>query len=164
MLKKIVLFALLLLPLGAFAQEKIAYFSPMEIYVIMPEFKQMQDTLQKVQADMRKELDILQEEYTKKYQTFMNESEGLIESIKVRRMQEIQGLEERISLYNEQAIQELNQLQQALSEPIQKKLREAVQAVGAANNFLYVLEATGLWYIAPNAIDATPLVQKHLKL
>ena len=164
MLKKIVLCALIVLPLGAFAQEKIAYFNPSEIFVIMPEFKQMQDSLQKVQAYMQNELVGLRDEYNKKYQAFMNESDGLIESIKIRRMQEIQDLEQRAALYSEQAQQDLMQLQQTLSEPIQKKLRDAVQAVGAANNYLYILEGGSVWYISPNAIDATPLVQKYLKL
>ena len=164
MLKKFVLFALLLLPLGAFAQEKIAYFNPSEIIVIMPEYKQMQDSLQKTSAYMQKEMDILREEYSKKYQAFMNESEGLIESIKIRRMQEIQDLEQRASLYSEQSQQELEQLYQALMTPINKKVRDAVQAVGAANNFLYILHGESLLYVSPHAIDATPLVQKQLRL
>ena len=164
MLKKIALFALLLLPLGAFAQEKIAYFNPMEIYVIMPEYKQMQDSLQKTSAEMEKEMEILREEYNKKYQAFMNESEGLIESIRIRRLQEIQSLEERATLNNEQFQQALMQLQQSLSAPVKKKMTDAIQAVGAANNFLYILDGSVLLYWSPNAIDATPLIQKYLKL
>ena len=164
MLKKIVLFALLLLPLGVFAQEKIAYFNLTEVYVIMPEFKQMQDSLQKTQAAMEKELQVLQEEYNKKYQSLMEEGEGLIESIKMRRLQDVQSLEERINLFYEQSRQQLAQLQQALSEPIEKKINDAVQAVGASNNFLYILRGEAISYISPNAIDATKLVQKYLKL
>ena len=164
MLKRIVLFTLLVLPLGVFGQEKIAYFNPQEIYVIMPEFKQMQDSLQKTHAIMKKELDNLQDEYTKKYQALMEEGDKLIESIKLRRLQEIQGIEERANLYNEQAQQELMQLQQALLVPIQKKVNDAVQAVGAANNFLYILSGEVLLYTSPNAVDATPLIQKYLKL
>ena len=164
MLKKIALFALLLLPLGAFAQEKIAYFNPAEIYVIMPEVKQMNDSLQKTQEYMEKEMGALQEEYVKKYQAYMNESEGLIESIKVRRLQDIQDAEERITLSRDQFQQALGQLQQALLAPIQKKINDAIQAVGAANNFLYILDMAALLYWSPNAIDATPLIQKQLKL
>ena len=166
MFKKIVFFALLALPLGAFAQEKIAYFNPAEVVVIMPEYKQMQDSLQKVQVEYQKEIEMLKEEYNNKYQAFMNESEGLSEAIKIRRMQEIQSIEERAALFGEDSQQRLYQLQQALFEPIQRKLQDALKAVGAANNFLYILNANQeiLYYISPNAIDATPLVLKHLKL
>jgi outer membrane protein len=166
MFKKIVLFALIVLPIGAFAQDKIAYFNPAEIYAIMPEVKQMQDSLQKVQTEVQAELQIMKDEYNKKYQAFMNESEGLIESIKIRRMNEISDLEQRAQLFQEDASQRLMQTQQSLAEPIQKKVHDALQAVGAANNFLYILDASLniAPYISPNAIDATPLVQKQLKL
>jgi len=164
MLKKIILCALILLPLGAFAQEKIAYFNPKEVIVIMPEYKQMEDSIQKTRAFMVRELEGMQDEYKNKYQAFMNEGEGLIESIKIRRYQEIQDLEQRAALYNEQSQQELEQLYVKLMEPIQKKVRDALQAVGAANNFLYILDASVLLYTSPNAIDATKLIEKYLKL
>ncbi|MDR2804440.1 MAG: OmpH family outer membrane protein [Dysgonamonadaceae bacterium] len=164
MLKKIVLFALILLPLGAFAQEKIAYFNPAEVIVIMPEYKQMQDSLEKTQAAIQTELKVLQEEYNKKYQAFMSEGDSLIESIKIRRLQEIQDMEQRASVYNEQSQQELSKLYQSLLAPIQLKVRDAIQAVGKANGFVYILNAEGLLYTSPNAIDATPLVQKQLGL
>jgi len=164
MLRKVILFALLLLPLGAFAQEKIAYFNQREIIVIMPEYKQMEDSLQKFQLAVQTEMEILREEYDKKYQAFMKEADGLIESVKTRRMLEIQDLDQRYSLYAEQSQQDYSQLSQALSAPITKKLHDALQAVGAANNFLYILPGENLLYTSPNAIDATPLVQKHLKL
>jgi outer membrane protein len=164
MLKKIVLLALVMLPLGTFAQEKIAYFNQAEVMVIMPEFKQMQDSLQKTQVAMQTEMKTMQEEYDKKYQAFMKESEGLIESIKIRRLQEIRDLEERAGLYNEQMQQELIQIRDSLLGPVQQKVRDAVQTVGKTNGFIYILDASVLWYIDANAIDATPLVQKQLGL
>jgi len=166
MLKKIALCALILLPLGAFAQEKIAYFNPLEIYVIMPEFKQMQDSLQKEEAAVRAELQILEEEYAKKTEAFMREGEGLIETIRVRRLQEIQEIEQRANIFHRDQQERLAQLQESLVEPIQKKVKDAIKAVGAANNFLYILNGNPeiLLYVSPNAIDATPLVQQYLKL
>jgi outer membrane protein len=164
MSKKIVLLALALLPLGAFAQEKIAYFNPTEVIVIMPEYKQMQDSVQKVQAGNEAEMQILREEYDRKYQAFMKEGETLSENIKIRRMQEIQDIEQRAANFNEQSQKELQDLYQALLTPIQQKVRDAIQAVGKTNGFIYILSAEALLYTAPNAIDATPLVQKQLGL
>jgi outer membrane protein len=164
MFKKIILSVLLMLPLGVFAQEKIAYFSSQEIIVIMPEYKQMQDSLQNTQKAIQAEMEILKEEYNTKYQAFMKEGDTLIESIRIRRMQEIQDIEQRASTYAEQEQQRLGQLQQALYEPILKKVREAIQEVGKENNFTYILEGGSLLYISTTATDATPLVQKKLKL
>jgi outer membrane protein len=164
MFKKIILAVLVTLPLGAFAQEKIAYFNAQEIIVIMPEYKKMQDSLQVTQTAIKAELGILQEEYSNKYQAFMKEGDTLIESIRIRRMQEIQDLEQRAANYNEQSQQQLEQLYRSLLEPIQKKIRDAIQAVGKENNFTYILDAAGLLYVSPTATDATPLIQKNLKL
>jgi outer membrane protein len=164
MFKKIILAALLMLPLGAFAQEKIGYFNSQEIIVIMPEFKKMQDSIQTTQTAIKAELATMQEEYNKKYQAFMKEGETLIESIRIRRMQEIQDLEQRASTYAEQSQQQLQQLQQSLLDPIQQKVRAAIQEVGKENGFTYILDAAGLLYVATTATDATPLVQKKLKL
>jgi outer membrane protein len=164
MLKKIILLALVVLPLGAFAQEKIAYFNRMEVFVIMPEYKQMQDSIQKMQTENEAEMQVIREEYDRKYQAFMKDGDTLSEAIKIRRMQEIQDIEQRAATFNENSQKRLQDLYQALLAAIQQKVSDATQAVGKANGFTYILNAEALLYVAPNAIDATPLVQKQLGL
>jgi outer membrane protein len=162
MFKKIVLFAILLFPVGAFAQEKIAYFNSAEVITTMPEYTQMQDSIQKTQAAVQSELLILEEEYKKKYEAFMAEADKLVETIKVRRMQEIQDIEQRAATFQEQSQKQLQQLYEQLLAPIQQKVRSAIQTVGAENNFTYILDAASLLYFSSSASDATPLVKKKL--
>ncbi|MDR0682319.1 MAG: OmpH family outer membrane protein [Dysgonamonadaceae bacterium] len=162
MFKKIVLFAILLLPVGTFAQEKIAYFNSAEVITTMPEYTQMQDSIQKTQAAVQSELLILEEEYKKKYEAFMADADKLVETIKVRRMQEIQDIEQRAATFQEQSQKQLQQLYEQLLAPIQQKVREAIQTVGVENNFTYILDAVSLLYYSPSASDATPLVKKKL--
>jgi outer membrane protein len=164
MLKKIVLFALLLLPVGAFAQDKIGYFNSAEVIPAMPEYTLMQDSLQKTQNAIRTELATMEDEYTKKYQAFMKEGETLIENIKIRRMQEIQDLEQRAATYGETSQKQLQDLYDQLLAPIQQKVRDAIQAVGNENNFTYIFDAAGLLYVSPTAANATALVKKKLGL
>jgi outer membrane protein len=165
MLKKFVLFALVLIPAGAIAQEaKIAYLNSPEVITAMPEYLQLQDSLQKTKDAIETELKILEDEYNKKYTAFMSESETLVEAIRVRRLQEIQDIESRAQTFNQQSQQQLQQLQQALFVPIQQKVKEAIEAVGAENNFIYIVDAATLLYINPQSTDATPLVKKKLGL
>ncbi|MDR1436574.1 MAG: OmpH family outer membrane protein [Candidatus Symbiothrix sp.] len=165
MLKKIVFFAFLFISAGAIAQEiKIAYLNSSEVITAMPEFLQMQDTLQKTKDAIDAELKILEDEYNKKYTAFMAESETLVESIRIRRLQEIQDIEQRAQTFNQQSQQTLQQLQQNLFVPIQQKVKDTIEAVGAENNFTYVVDAATLLYISPQSIDATPLVKKKLGL
>ncbi|MDR0832597.1 MAG: OmpH family outer membrane protein [Candidatus Symbiothrix sp.] len=162
MLKKIVLVALFALPVSVFAQEKIAYFNAPEVITALPEYKQLTDSLQNTQKQIQAELQILEEEYQKKYKAFMDEGDKLIESIKIRRMQEIKDIEERAGLFNEQSQQRLVETRDNLLKPIQEKVRTALQAVATENNFTYVLDVNALVYVSPSAVDAVPLVKKKL--
>ncbi|MDH8702648.1 outer membrane protein [Dysgonomonadaceae bacterium PH5-43] len=169
MLKKIVLFALLMLPLGAIAQDKIAYLDSEAVMSVMPEVAQMQDSIQKVQEAFKKEMTIMEDEYSKKFEAYMAEAEGLIESIRTRREGELRDIEQRAQAHQEQFQTDLQQLYRQLLAPIQQKVREAIQTVGAENNFTYVLEASAqagsqILYVSPTAVDATPLVKQKLGL
>ncbi|MDR0799809.1 MAG: OmpH family outer membrane protein [Dysgonamonadaceae bacterium] len=163
MLKKITLFALLFISMGAMAQEaKIAYFNSMEVVPAMPEYTRMQDSIQKKQASIENELKIMGEEYNKKYTAFMEQGDKLDESIKIRRLQEIKDLEERAQNFNQMSQQQLEQLYKSLLEPIQQKVKNAIAEIGAENHFAYILDVASLLYIDPSSTDATPLVKKKL--
>jgi outer membrane protein len=164
MIKKFVLFALILIPMGAIAQEtqKIAHLNYDELVQIMPEFTKMQDSLQRVQTAMENELKLLGEEYNKKYAAFMEESDKLLENIKVRRLGELNDLEERAKLYNQQSQQQLEQTYRNLMAPIYEKVKNAIALVGADNNFAYILNSASFLYVNPSSIDATPLVKAKL--
>ena len=166
MLKRIVLFALLFVSMGAMAQDvsKIAYFNSGEIITIMPEYLQMQDSLKREQTAVEDEMKIFEEEYSKKYAALMAEGDTLIESIKVRRLQEIRDIEEKAGIFNQESQQRLQQLQQNLFIPIQQKVRTALEEVGTENGFAYILDAASLLFVNPSSTDATPLVKAKLGL
>jgi outer membrane protein len=168
MIKRIVLFTLLLIPVGTFAQEiKIAYLNSAEVITAMPEYIQMQDSVQKMTNAIQAELKTMEEEYALKYEALMRESDTLVESIRVKRLQEIQDIEQRANTFQQQQQQQLQQLQESLFTPIQEKLKNAVDAVGVENNFTYIFNAAPnlLLYVNPtSSIDATPLVKKKLGL
>lgn len=166
MIKKLILFALLLAPVAMSAQEvqKIAYFKYYEVIQEMPEFKQMQDSIQKQAEVFDSEMKIMDAEYQKKYKDFLEQQETLTESIKIRRQQELQEIGERAMNFQQHAQQQQQQLQQALLEPIQEKIMKAVQDVGKENHFSYILETNSLLYFSPQSPDATPLVKAKLGL
>jgi outer membrane protein len=130
----------------------------------MPEYTQMMDSLQKTQTAIENELNILREEYEKKYNAFMAEADKLVENIKIRRMQELQDIEERAQTFQQQSQQKLMQIQQDLSKPIQQKVKNALEAVGEENNFAYIIEISNLVFVNSKSVDATPLVKRKLGL
>lgn len=166
MFKKIVLFALLLLPMGVFAQEnaKIAHVNSMEIFNAMPETAAAEKEFAAFNQSFQDELKRLEEEYNKKYTEYMQQQDSLTQSIRIRRLQEVKDLEERIQTFYQQSSQESQKKREDLNMPIIQKIQNAIKAVGDENGYTYVMEAGAFIYVSPKAIDATPLVRTKLGL
>lgn len=162
MLKKIVLFAFLLIPAMGFAQEKIAYFKSSDVIPTMPEYSQMLDSLKKSETALQAELETMADEYTKKVTAFTEQQATLTESIKALRLKEIERIRESTETFQRQAAQIQDDLQKSLFAPIEAKIRKALQEVGAENQFTYIVNADLMLYISPQSQDATPLVKNKL--
>ena len=95
-MKKLIIFLLMMLPLGVFAQEsKIAIVNTQEVIQAMPEFATMQKQMADMEAKYKNEMQVMQDEYNKKYSDFVAQQDSLTENIKMRRMQELQDMEQR---------------------------------------------------------------------
>lgn len=165
MKKIIALMAIMLLPLGAIAQNtKVAYVYAQEVMVIMPEFTEMQNSINALSENYRKELQQMEEEYRRKYTDFVNQQDSLTENIRMRRMQEIQDMETRIQTLVQTGEEEIQAKQQELVRPIQDKLRNAIKAVGDERNYSYIIDPQALLHIGSDVEDATPFVRTKLGL
>ncbi len=165
MFKKLFLIALSVLPLSLFAQEvKIAHVNTSVIFNAMPEVSAMETEIANLNKSFTEELKSLEDEYNKKYTKFMQESDSLNESIKMRRMQEVQDLQQRIETFYQQARQDVQKKQQELQAPIEKKIADAIKAVGEEQGYTYVMQDGVFLYISSKSIDATALVKTKLGL
>jgi len=169
MLKKIVLFALLLIPMMGYAQEqKIAYFKSGEVIPLMPETKQMMDSLKKSGDAYQAELQSISDEYTKKMTALTEQQDTLSQNIKVLRMREIDRIRESAETLQQQAQQSQSDLQQTLFAPILAKITKALEEIGTENHYAYIINHdpnnSVLLYISPQSPDVTPLVKAKLGL
>ncbi|MDR1370073.1 MAG: OmpH family outer membrane protein [Dysgonamonadaceae bacterium] len=164
MFKKILLVALLALPFGVFAQDKIAFVNTQEILALMPETKAAQVEMEKMGKQIDSELKTLEDEFAKKYQTFVQQSDTLVESIKIRRTTELNEIRQRMETYREEAQQHIYTKQNDLMTPIHQKLIDTIKTVGEENGYAYIMQKEAFIFIAETAIDATPLVKKKLGL
>lgn len=164
MKKLIALVVVMLLPLGVFAQDKVAYVYTQEIIVTMPEFADMQKKLTDLGENYRKEMQQMEEEYKRKYTAFVAEQDSLTENIRLRRMQELQDIEGRVQNLMQVAQEDMDKQQNELLMPIQDKLRNAINAVGKEKGYSYIIEPQMLLYIGDNVVDATPFVKTKLGL
>ena len=162
-MKKLVIFLLMMFPLGLFAQEsKIAIVNTAEVMQAMPEFADMQKQMQEMEANYQKELKVMSDEYQKKYSDFIAQQDSLTENIRLRRMQELDDINQRSQNFIQVSQQDFQKKQNELLTPIQEKLRNAIAAVGKENGYLYILDPQIVLYKSDTAIDATAQVKAKL--
>ena len=162
-MKKLVIFLLMMFPLGLFAQEsKIAIVNTQEVMMAMPEFTDMQKQMQEMEANYQKELKVMSDEYEKKYSDFIAQQDSLTENIRLRRMQELEDIQQRSQNFIQVSQQDFQKKQGELLTPIQEKLRNAIAAVGKENGYLYILDPQIVLYKSDTAIDATAQVKAKL--
>lgn len=162
-MKKLIIFLLMMLPLGAFAQEsKIAIVNTQEVIQAMPEFATMQKQMADMETKYKNEMQVMQDEYTKKYSDFVAQQDSLTENIKMRRMQELQDMEQRTQNFIQISQQDFQKKQGELFAPIQDKLKKAIKDVGDEKGYVYILDPQIVLYQGNAAVDATPFVKAKL--
>lgn len=166
-MKKLIIFLLMILPLGVSAQEaKVALVNSNDILAIMPEITAMQGQLKELNDQFTKEMKTMEDEWTNKYNSYIAQQDSLTENIKTKRMQELQDIQDRMQNFSQVAQQDMGKKQQELLAPIQEKLRNAIKAVGDEKGYTYIFDNNPgiVLYVGNAAVDATPLVKAKLGL
>ena len=78
------------------------------------------------------------------------------DAIRMDQEKQLMQIQERYQLFIQNSQQEMGQLEQKLLEPVHTKIREAIQSVGAENNFTYLLDVANVVYVSPTAENVTP--------
>ena len=148
------------------AQNNVAYVNTLDIINSMPDKTSATERLNTLSENYKQELQVMQNEYNKKYSDFITYQENLAESIKLRRMQELTDLENQIQEFTKIAQKDIEEHEQQLLEPIKLKVNEAIKAVGIDQNYtvIYDLDNPSIMFVTPNAIDANQLVKSKLNI
>lgn len=162
MLKKLIILLFIAMPLGVFAQDKIAYINTQEIFGQMPELSDVESKFATRQEEIRKSLQDMEAEYQKKLAEFQNDTTTVTQSILEDRRRQLDQIQERYEKYAQDSQKELAEYQQQLVSPLQQKLQKAIQKVGADKGFTYIIEAGVLLYVAPGAVNVGDLVKAEL--
>lgn len=145
-------------------QVSVAYVNTTEILDLMPEKAQATQQLQILSENYKKELELMQNDYNKKYSDYISYQASLSENIKLRRMQELTELENRISQFMELAQKDIENQERILIEPLKKIISNTIHAVGVENKYtvIYDLANPGIAFVSPDAVNANPLVKSKL--
>lgn len=165
-MKKLLLTLLVLMPMYLFAQapQKIAIVNAQAILMDMPETKAMQTELDKLKKKYEDTIVTMRQELQKKYEEYVAQQDTMIETIKLRKQQDIQDIQKRIEDLMNVANEDIQKKQIELMNPIQQKLKSAIDKVGAENGYAYILDAQMMHYVGATGIDCTSKVRTQLGL
>jgi outer membrane protein len=157
---------MLLAGTSAFSQQQInvAYVNTDELLNELPAKQQATEQLLTLSNNYKKELELMQNDYNKKYSDYITYQASLAENIKLRRMQELTELESRMQQFMELAQQDIENQEKELLKPLRQKISEAIHAVGLEQRFtvIYDLADSGIAFVSPDAVNANPLVKRKL--
>lgn len=164
-MKKVILMALLMLPLSMMAQ-KFGHFNSADIIQIMPEYTTAQEEIQKLQTQYETDLKRMQDELKKKSEDFDKEKATLLDNVRQRRELELQDLYQRIQQNYQDNQKSLSETSQQKMQAISEKMLAAIKAVGSEGGYVYIMDTSaGIPYISTTlSTDVTTQVKAKLGL
>ena len=157
-MKKIILAILMVLPMTMFAQ-KIGHVNIDAVAQGMPEFASLQTELQNLQKQFQEEMQRKQTEFQTKAETYDKEKDGLSETLRSYREKELQTAYEELQKFGQTSEQELQRLSSTKQNEIMDKILKAIEEVGAAGSYTYILPVSGIAYTGAGANDITDQVK-----
>jgi outer membrane protein len=156
-------FTLMFLTLNLSAQSKVAHIDSQTLISEMPEVKEAQAQLEKLQKTYATEIDASMKEYQTKLQTYSADAQNQTQVTNDARQKELAGMEQNIQQYQQTASQDIQKKQADLLRPLIEKARAAIQKVARAQGFDYVIDGTqGGSLILADGKDLMEDVKKEL--
>ena len=131
MLKRITLILMVaLLPLIAMAQTvKLGYINSQEVMMMMPEVNDVEKQLADFNEKNMKYLQDMEKEIQDKYAKYEQEKNNMTDAIRRVQEEELMGLQQRLQTTYQALQQEAQKKQTELIQPLQEKLRIAIESV-----------------------------------
>ena len=146
-----------------FTHSKVAHIDSQSLISQMPEVKEAQAQIEKLQKTYQTEIEASMKEYQTKLQTYSADAQNQTEVTNQARQKELQGMEQNIQQYQQTAAQDIQQKQADLLRPLIEKARAAIQKVAREQGFDYVIDATpGGALILSDGKDLLADVKKEL--
>ena len=157
-MKKIIFAMLLALPMTMFAQ-KIGHVNVDAVAQGMPDYAALQTEIQNLQKQFDDELQRKETDIRAKSDAYEKEKATLSETLRTYREQEIQKAIQEYQQFGQTSEQELQNTYQTKMGALQEKIMKAVEEVGAAGGFAYILPSGAIAYIGTGATDVTDQVK-----
>ena len=145
------------------AQTKIAHINTNELIEAMPEMKTAKTDLEKLGKTYEAAIQDMAKDYQNKMKQYQAEAETKTDEENAKRAEEVQTIEQSIRQYQSTAQQDIQKKETELMKPIFDKAKAAIQKIGKAQGFQYVLDSTqGSGVLLADGKDLMADVKKEL--
>lgn len=154
---------MLFAPMSMFAQ-KFGHLNSQQVMNDMPEFVKARGEIEATAKQYENDLKAMQDELQRKAEEYEKTKSTMNATKQKETEEELMKLNEKIrTAYNDNS-QALQKAQQDKMQPITAKLVNAIQAVGKAGNYVYIMDITsGIPYISQTlSEDVTSKVKAEL--
>jgi outer membrane protein len=145
---------------------KIGYADVEYIFSQMPEAKQIDNELQTLQGQLKKQYDAKVAEFQKKLQEYQQFGATVPDAVKQNSERELQQLQQNIQKLEQDSQTDLQKKQVSLMEPVYAKVGKAIEDVAKENAFSLILnqQISGLDVIlfGDEKLDVSDLVLKKM--
>jgi outer membrane protein len=142
------------------AQAKIAHVDVSEIMTKLPAMLEAQKQLDKLSQTYQADYKTMGDEYQAKLKKYDSEASTVTDAMNAERQKEVADMEKRIQDFGQTAQKELQTKESDLMKPIEEKVKLAIQKVGKAKGYQYVLNSAGL--LLADGPNLTADVKKEL--
>ncbi|NDV78999.1 OmpH family outer membrane protein [Dysgonomonas sp. 511] len=144
--------------------QQIAYVNSNELLEAIPEKVTASNVISDLNKKYKEELQVIQNDYNKKYSDFISYQTTMADNIRLRRMQELYELERHINDFMKVAQEDIENQERILIAPLRQRVKEAIHMVGIEQGYvcIYDLANPALAFVTPDATDANPLVKHKL--
>lgn len=143
---------------------KFGHVNSAEIIQAMPEIKALQTKIDAKQDEIEKQLTILKEDFNKQIEAYQKQAEAMTEAQRNAKEQELMTMQERIDNFIQTSRQDIVKMQQEGFVPVQQKIMQKIQEVGAQLGYLYIFELNQgvMPYAGAKSDDLTKTIMQNL--
>ncbi len=146
------------------AQQKYGHIDSDEILEAMPEYKQLNATLEAKRKQYAAQLQKMYADYQERTKEINDYGAAMMEAVREERFREIDSLQQALAGFQERADSELSKLELKLMKPLNDKYLKIVNAVAKEGGYTYIFDiSTGNFSYYPETTgDITDLVKKKM--
>ncbi len=145
-MKKIFLMLMLLAPMATFAQ-KFGHVDTQSVIQSLPEFSRANGEIEALGKQYENDLKASQDELQRKAEEYDKNKSTMNATKQQETEASLQEMYQRIQQQAAQNQQEFQKAQQDKLQPIFAKVRQAIEAVGKAGGYVYIMEVGSVLYI-----------------